>query len=370
MSTQNKTSPFIENIYDDDEQDKSQDDTIKINDVTVSSNLLNVDDKHLDLEEPILKEENSRFTTFPIEYEDIWEAYKKQVDSFWRAEELDYSEDHQDFMTLDENEKHFIKMILAFFAASDGIVNFNLRDRFLKDVKIMEAQTIYTYQMMMENIHSEVYSLLLDSIIKDKKEKTHLFNAIQTVPAVEKMANWAFKWIESDKRFAYRLVAFAIVEGVFFSGAFASIFWIKKYRCEGKMKMPGLIKSNELISRDEGMHTEFACLLYSKLKHKLDTKIVHEIMNEAVIISKEFINEAIPCKFVGMNPESMNTYIEYVSDRLLVSLGHSKIFNKQNPFPFMDLIGIPNKNNFFESRTTEYNMAVQGKKEFKLLGEF
>ena len=224
--------------------------------------------------------------------------------------------------------------------------------------------------MMMENIHSEVYALLLDNIIKDKEEKQNLFNAIKTIPAVKKMADWALKWIESDKRFAYRLVAFAIVEGVFFSGAFASIFWIKKYRCKGKMKMPGLIKSNELISRDEGMHTDFACLLYSKLKHKLDTKIVHEIMREAVEISKEFINEAIPCKFIGMSPERMNTYIEYVSDRLLTSLGHSKLYNEQNPFPFMDLIGIQNKNNFFESRTTEYNMAVQGRKEFKLLNEF
>lgn len=365
MSTSNKTA-LIENIYDDDEQDKSSTELTE----NTEQMLEDKDDKYLDLEEPILQEENFRFTTLPIEYEDIWAAYKKQMDSFWRAEELDYSEDHQDFITFEKDEQHFIKMILAFFAASDGIVNFNLRDRFLKDVKIVEGQTIYTFQMMMENIHSEVYALLLDNIIKDKEEKQNLFNAIKTIPAVKKMADWALKWIESDKRFAYRLVAFAIVEGVFFSGAFASIFWIKKYRCKGKMKMPGLIKSNELISRDEGMHTDFACLLYSKLKHKLDTKIVHEIMKEAVEISKEFINEAIPCKFIGMSPERMNTYIEYVSDRLLTSLGHNKLYNEQNPFPFMDLIGIQNKNNFFESRTTEYNMAVQGRKEFKLLNEF
>jgi ribonucleoside-diphosphate reductase subunit M2 len=374
MTNHNKTT-LIENIYDDDtneqyENDSNEQNNNLLNEFTDVKIVKHKSEAEYDLDEPILQKENRRFTTFPIIYTDIWNEYKKQELAFWKAEEIDYSEDNRDYMTFDENEKHFIKMILAFFAASDGIVNFNLRDRFLKDVQIMEAQVAYSWQMMMENIHSQVYSLLLDNIIKDPEEKTHLFNAIQTIPAIKKMADWSIKWIESDKRFAYRLLAFAIVEGVFFSGAFASIYWIKKFRCGGKMFMPGLIKSNELIARDEGLHTDFACLLYSKLVHKLDTSVVHEIMSEAVLISKEFIIDAIPCKFIGMNSDLMSTYIEYISDRLLVTLGYAKIYNKTNPFPFMDTIGIPSKTNFFESRSTEYNMSTQSKKEFNILDEF
>jgi len=367
MSHHKKTT-LIENIYDD-EQDEL---TVEQNDdiPNKSSGAEQKLEAEYDLDEPILQKENMRFTTFPIIHKDIWDAYKTQELAFWKAEEIDYSEDNKDYMSFDENEKHFIKMILAFFAASDGIVNFNLRDRFLKDIQIMEAQVAYSWQMMMENIHSQVYSLLLDNIIKDPAEKKYLFDAIKTIPAIKKMADWSFKWIESDKRFAYRLIAFAIVEGVFFSGAFASIYWIKKYRCQGKMMMPGLIKSNELIARDEGLHTDFACLLYSKLVHKLDTNIIHEIMSEAVLISQEFIVDAIPCKFIGMNSDLMNTYIEYIGDRLLVTLGYAKIYNKTNPFPFMDTIGIPSKTNFFESRSTEYNMSTQSKKEFNILDEF
>lgn len=320
-------------------------------------------------EEPLLNPEKARFTILPIEYPDIWKSYKTQLGSFWKAEEIDFSKDFDDFLTLSKDERFFIKMTLAFFAASDGIVNFNLRERFLKDIQIMEAQVAYGFQMMIESVHGEVYSLMLENLIKDHNEKELLFNAIKTVLTVKKMADWAFKWIESSKSFAYRLVAFAIVEGIFFSGSFASIFWIKKYRSQGKLFLSGLIKSNEFIARDEGMHTDFACLLYSKLKYKLKQSTIDMIMKEAVLISQEFITESIPCKFIGMNSNLMNTYIEYVADRLIVSLGYQKIFNKQNPFPFMDALGLQGKTNFFESRASEYQMAM-GERKFELTDDY
>jgi ribonucleoside-diphosphate reductase subunit M2 len=325
---------------------------------------------NFDNDEPLLNEANMRFTIFPIEYNDIWEMYKLQQASFWKAEEIDFSKDYHDSLTLTKDEQHYIKMILAFFASSDGIVNFNLRERFLNDIKIIEAQTVYAWQMMMENIHGEVYSKMLDNIIKDPIEKAHLFDAIETVPSVKKMANWAFEWIHSSSSFAHRVIAFAIVEGIFFSGAFASIFWLQKYRCHGTSFLQGLIKSNEFISRDEGMHTDFACLLYSHLKHKLKQSEVAIIMTNAVDISKEFMTDAIPCKFIGMNVDLMNTYIEYIADRLMVSLGHEKIYFSQNPFQFIETLGMQNKNNFFESRSTEYKLAMSNDKVFELLEDF
>ena len=307
--------------------------------------------------EPILNPENFRFTIFPIKYKSIWELYEKQLACFWKAKEIDFSKDYDDFLSLSRDEQHFIKMILAFFAASDGIVNWNLSERFLKDVQICEARTAYIFQMMMEGIHGETYSLMLDNIVRDKTEKESLFNAITQIPSVKLMSDWALKWIESKDSFAYRLIAFALIEGVFFSGAFASIFWLKKYKGSGKQFMAGLIKSNEFISRDEGLHTDFACELYKLLIQKLSFDQILPIFKEGVEISKKFMNDAIPCKMIGMNSEMMNDYIEYVSDRLLVSLGYRKYYNKTNPFPFMDTIGMMQKTNFFESRPTEYQSA-------------
>ena len=310
-----------------------------------------------DKNEIILKEENRRFTVYPIQYTDIWNMYKKQLACFWKVEEIDFSKDAADFETLDDNEKQFLKMILAFFAASDGIVNFNLSTRFTKDVKIMEAQIAYTFQMMIENIHGEAYSLMLDNIIKDPKEQNRLFNAIETVPSVKTMADWAFKWIDSSQSFAHRVIAFAIVEGVFFSGAFAAIFWFKKYKNRGKMFLKGLTKSNEFIARDEGLHCDFACLLYAHLNNKLSKEEVNSIMKEAVIVSQNFMKEALPYELLGMSSASMNDYIEYIGDRLLVALNYPKVYNKKNPFKFMETIGLPGKTNFFEMRPTEYQDA-------------
>jgi ribonucleotide reductase beta subunit family protein with ferritin-like domain len=307
--------------------------------------------------EPILDPENSRFTVFPILYPSIWQLYEKQLALFWKAKEIDFSKDYDDYMELNENEKHFIKMILAFFAASDGIVNWNISERFLKDVQIMEARTAYIFQMMMEGIHGETYSLMLDNIVKDKEERKTLFSAIKEVESVKLMSEWAIKWIESSDSFAHRLIAFAIVEGVFFSGAFASIFWIKKYKGSGKQFMSGLVKSNEFIARDEGMHTEFACEVYSLLRNKLSYHEVSQIFVEGVTISKKFMNDALPCSLIGMNSDMMNSYIEYVADRLIVALGYTKLYNSTNPFGFMDTIGMMQKTNFFESRPTEYQSA-------------
>lgn len=310
--------------------------------------------------ESLLLEENKRFTVYPIKYQPIWDMYKKQLSCFWKVEEIDFSKDHDDYETLNAEEKHFLKMILAFFAASDGIVNFNLAERFTKDVQVIEAQIVYAFQMMMENIHGECYSLMLDNIIKDNAEREFLFNAIETIPSVKDMAEWAFKWIESSDSFANRLVAFAIVEGVFFSGAFAAIFWFKKYKNKGKMFLQGLTKSNEFIARDEGMHCDFACLLYSYLEKKLPSETVYSIMDEAVEISKRFMDDALPYKLLGMNAESMAEYIKYIGDRLLVSMNYNKKYNTKNPFKFMETIGLPGKTNFFEMRPTEYQDAHVG----------
>jgi ribonucleotide reductase beta subunit family protein with ferritin-like domain len=322
-----------------------------------------------DKQEPLLNPDNQQFTAFPIKYQGIWDLYKKQVACFWKAEEIDFSNDYDDFMTLNNDEKYFVEMILAFFAASDGIVNFNLGERFSREVQVMEAQTAYAYQMMMENIHSETYSLMLDNIVRNPVKKKHLFNAIQTVPAVKMMADWAFKWINSSESFAHRVVAFAIVEGVFFSGMFAAVFWLKKYKNKGNAFMTGLITSNKFISRDEGQHCQFACEIYKNLNNKLHPNDINNIIKEAVEISQKFMTDALPCRLIGMNSDHMNKYIEYVGDRLLNMLGYQKFYNVKNPFNFMATIGLDSKANFFEERGTEYQDSHVGN-EGKIISKF
>lgn len=303
--------------------------------------------------EPILEENNNRFVLFPIQHDDIWSFYKKAEASFWTAEEIDLQTDLVDWESkLNDNERHFVKHVLAFFAASDGIVNENLAENFLSEVQYTEAKFFYGFQIAIENIHSETYSLLIDTYIKEKEEKHHLFNAIETMPCVRKKADWALQWIE-EGTFAERLVAFAAVEGIFFSGSFCSIFWLKK-----RGLMPGLSFSNELISRDEGLHCDFACLLYKNhVVNKLPKEKIEEIILNAVEIEKEFILEALPVKLIGMNSELMSDYIEFVADRLLSELGNNKVFNATNPFDFMDMISIQGKTNFFEKRVGEYQKA-------------
>lgn len=300
--------------------------------------------------EPILKENNDRFVLFPIEHYDIWEFYKKAEASFWTAEEVDLSADLHDWThKLHENERFFISHVLAFFAASDGIVNENLALNFIQEVQYAEARCFYGFQIMIENIHSEMYSLLIDTYIKDPKEKDHLLRAIDTIDCVQKKAQWALRWIESEN-FAERLVAFAAVEGIFFSGSFCSIFWLKK-----RGLMPGLTFSNELISRDEGLHCDFACLLYlHHLENKLPEATIHSIIQDAVAIEKEFVTYALPVRLIGMNADLMCQYIEFVADRLLLTLGCTKIWNASNPFDFMELISLQGKTNFFERRVGEY----------------
>ncbi len=330
-------------------------------------------ENNLDQDEPILDERNERLTVFPIQYKDIWDLYKIQEAAFWKAEEIDFSKDYDDFQNkLSLDEQYVIKMILAFFAGSDGLVNLNLRKRFLNDIKIMEAQITYGFQMMMEGIHGEVYSLMLDNIIKDSNEKDLLFNAIKTIESVKLITEWGKKWIDSDKSFGYRLIAFAIVEGVFFSSAFATIFWLKKFRGGGKQFMNGLIKSNDFIARDESMHTNFACLLYSHLKNKIPQKDVFNMIDEALEISKQFARDTIKCQLLGLNSQQMEKYLEYICDRLLVSLGYIKKYNSENPFDFMETIGLNKKTNFFESRPTEYQSAYTSNTndELQLLNDF
>lgn len=307
--------------------------------------------------EPLLDPANRRFTLFPIQYETLWNEYKKQEKSLWTAEEIDFSQDYKHFEALDENTKNVIKMILAFFASMDGIVNFNIDENLLKKVTAIEAITAYRFQAMMEGIHNECYSLMIDNLIKDKQEQTHLFNSIQTIPSIKKIADWAFKWIETSNSIPHIIVAFACIEGILFSGAFAIIFWLKKYEGAGHMFMPGLIKSNELISRDEGYHCDFACEFYRLLNNKLSEKEVHDIIKESVNVAQHFNSESIKCKLVGMNTNLMNQYIEFIADRLVVSLGYSKIYKSSNPFKFIETIGMMQKTNFHESRPTEYKSA-------------
>jgi ribonucleotide reductase beta subunit family protein with ferritin-like domain len=309
--------------------------------------------------ETLLIPDDSRYVMFPIKYDDIWQMYKKQVDCFWRPEEIDLTKDTQDWETLNNDEKHFISMILAFFAASDGIVMENLALRFMSDIQISEARAFYSFQIAMENIHSHTYSLLIDTYIKDNTQKNILFNAIDNYDCIKKKSEWAKRWINDNRSgFATRLVAFACIEGIFFSGAFCSIYWLKK-----RGLMPGLTFSNELISRDEALHTEFAILLYSKMIKKINKARVYEIIKEAVEIETEFICQSLSCRLIGMNSDLMTQYIKFVADRLSVQLGYDKIFNVTNPFSFMELISLESKVNFFEKRVSDYALATKNKNE-------
>lgn len=302
--------------------------------------------------EPLLQEDTNRFVIFPIKHNDIWEFYKKAEASFWTAEEIDLSADLKDWANLNEGEKHFVSNVLAFFAASDGIVNENLAENFVKEVQYAEAKFFYGFQIMMENIHSETYSLLIDTYVKDPKEKDHLFNALETVECVKKKGDWAMKWIESDS-FVDRLIAFAAVEGIFFSGSFCALFWLKK-----RGIMPGLTFSNELISRDEGLHCDFACHLYREhIVNKVSEEHITKIITDAVEIEQEFIVESLPVDLIGMNSKLMSQYIEFVADRLLMELGCPKYYNATNPFDFMEMISLQGKTNFFEKRVAEYQKA-------------
>ena len=300
------------------------------------------------LKEPLLLEEQ-RLCLAPIQHHDIWALYKKQLKSFWTREELDLSRDYNDYKKLDYNTQYFIKNILAFFATSDGSVFLNIMDNFSKEVKIMEAQICYQYQGTMEGIHSEVYSIMIEELIKNESEKMELFNAISTMPCIKRKGEWASKWAQKDFPFGQRLIAFAIIEGIFFSGSFCAIYWLKQ-----KNILPGLCMANEFIARDENMHCSFACLLYSKIINRLNESIVKQMVYDGVQIEKEFIIESLPCRLIGMNSDLMIQYIEFIADGLLINLGYSKLFNKSNPFSFMENLTIESKNNFFEHRTTTY----------------
>jgi len=303
--------------------------------------------------EPLLIPDDKRFVMFPIEHDDIWKMYLKQVDCFWRPEEIDLSKDLNDWDKLEYDEKYFISMILAFFAASDGIVLENLASRFMREIQVSEARAFYGFQIAMENIHSHTYSLLIDTYIKDKEEKHKYFNAIQCYPCIKKKSDWAQKWInDSSSGFETRLIAFACIEGIFFSGAFCSIFWLKK-----RGLIPGLTFSNELISRDEALHCEFAVLLYDKLQNKMQVERFNELVREAVAIETEFICDALPCRLIGMNSQMMTQYIQFVADRLCLQLGYNKIYNVSNPFSWMELISLESKTNFFEKRNDVYSLA-------------
>ena len=306
--------------------------------------------------EEILQEDDGRLTIFPVKYPQVWEMYQKAVSTFWVPEEIDFSRDIDDWNGLTDNEQFFIKHILAFFGSSDTIVNMNIEDRFIKEVKMMEAKFFYAFQASIENIHSHTYSLLIDTYVTDAAEKDRIFNAVTHIPCVKKKAEWCFKWIEDDAAsIAQRLIAFAIVEGVFFSGAFCSIFWMKE-----KGKLPGLTFSNELISRDEALHVEFAVLLHSMITYRLGQEEVHKMFRDALQVETEFITESIPCAMLGMNAALMVEYIQFVADRLLVQLGYDKLWNSANPFPFMDRSNIECRTNFFEARVAEYSKANVG----------
>lgn len=305
--------------------------------------------------EPLLTPDDKRFVMFPIEHDDIWKMYLKQVDCFWRPEEIDLSKDLNDWDKLESDEKYFISMILAFFAASDGIVNENLASRFMNEIQVSEARAFYGFQIAMENIHSHTYSLLIETYIKNKEDKHKFLNAIKCYPCIKKKADWAQKWIQDkNSSFATRLVAFACVEGIFFSGAFCSIFWLKK-----RGLMPGLTFSNELISRDEALHCEFAMLLYSKLIKQMSESQFHQLVKEAVEIETEFICDALPCRLIGMNSQLMTQYIQFVADRLCLQMGYSKIYKVSNPFTWMELISLEGKTNFFEKMNDSYSLATK-----------
>merc|ERR1719310_146221 len=308
--------------------------------------------KELEKSDPLLMENPRRWVMFPIQYPEVWEMYKKHEASFWTAEEVDLSQDNRDWEALSDSEQHFVKHVLAFFAASDGIVAENLLEQFTTEVQIPEARAFYGFQMAMENIHSETYSLLIEQYIRDPAEKANIFNAIETMPAVREKAQWAIQWMQKDNCFAERIIAFAAVEGILFSGSFCAIYWLKK-----RGLMPGLTFSNELISRDEGLHTEFACLLYSMLQNRLPDSVVHDIIKGAVAAERRFICDALSCDLIGMNNELMTRYIEFVADRLLTALGHPKLFGASNPFDWMELISLQGKTNFFEKRVGEYQKA-------------
>lgn len=334
--------------------------------MVIEHSLKGSDESEIDLSmeriEPMLQENMSRFVLFPIQHNEIWEMYKLHAASFWTAEEIDLAEDAKDWKKLNDNERHFLKHVLAFFAASDGIVNENLVTNFADEVQWPEARCFYGFQIMMENIHAETYSLLIDTYITDPAEKDHLFNALETVPSVKKKGSWALKWLSRKKgTFAQRLVAFAAVEGIFFSGSFCAIFWLKK-----RGLMPGLTFSNELISRDEGLHCDFACLLHNQLIRGAGENIIHRIISEAVEIESEFVTSALPVELIGMNAGLMRQYIEFVADRLLVSLGASKLYDVTNPFPWMEMISMQGKTNFFEKRVGEYQKS--GVKDGATLG--
>jgi len=321
-------------------------------------------------QEMLLSEEEKRYVIFPIRHDEIWKMYKKAEANFWTAEELDLSKDLKDFqLTMNEGERYFVENILAFFAASDGIVNENLVERFCNEVQLLEAKFFYGFQIAVENIHSETYSLLIDTYVKDNIKKEKLFNAIETIPSVKKKADWALKWInDMSSTFGTRVIAFAAVEGIFFSGSFCSIFWLKK-----RGLMPGLCHSNELISRDEGLHTEFAVLMYSMLKDKPSKEVILQIIQEAVELEKEFITESLPCDLIGMNKNLMKQYIEHISDRLLLMIGLEKVYGVENPFPWMELISVQGKTNFFEKRVGEYaNIANSNTQDnvFSIDGDF
>ncbi len=338
------------------------------NEILATKNKADANEQN-NMNEILLAENKRRFVLFPIQHQAIWEMYKKAEASFWTAEEIDLSQDMTDWAKLNLNEKHFISHILAFFAASDGIVNENLAMRFSNEVQIPEARCFYGFQIATENIHSETYGLLIDTYIRNPAEKEHLFNALETVPAVKKKAEWAMKWISSDRTFAERLVAFAAVEGIFFSGSFCSIFWLKK-----RGLMPGLTFSNELISRDEGLHCDFACLLYSMMNGRPSEDTIRSIIMDAVTIEKEFITEALPVDLIGMNSKMMAQYIEFVADRLIKALGYKSIYGASNPFDWMELISLEGKTNFFEKRVGDYQksgvMTDRSQQVFTLDAEF
>ena len=314
------------------------------------------------LPEPLLEASEDRFVIFPIRHPDVWAMYKKHMAVHWVPEEVDLSKDMNDWVKLSDNERFFIKNVLGFFAGSDGIVMENLATRFMSEIQWPEAKFFYACQNLLEACHSETYSLLIDTYITDKEEKTNILKAIQTIPCVQKKAEWALQWMGSQSSFASRLLAFAAVEGIFFSGSFCAIFWLKQ-----RGVMPGLTVSNEFIARDEGLHTEFACLLYSKLNNKLSKKEATKIIREAVKIEKQFITKSLPCDLIGMNAELMKQYIEFVADRLLLQLGYPKAYSATNPFPFMDRIGLEGKDNFFEKRVTTYGKATVGKEKEKMV---